>query len=86
MDESSLVDDIALRFPLPDNHLTQRFDTQSQPCAGVIHCEATYLMLSNCKGLNLFQLLSHEFPNAEFAVAVGTCKETCFRFIDSSPE
>jgi hypothetical protein len=33
MDESLLVNDVALRFPLPDNDLAEGFESETDPCA-----------------------------------------------------
>lgn len=84
--EAPLVDDVALRLPLPNYHLAQRFNTQSQPSARLIHSQAAYLMLTHCECLNLLQLLTHQFPNTELAIAVCTSQKPCFWLKDSSSQ
>ena len=45
--ETSLVDDVALTFPLPDYQLSELLDAQSQPGARRIDCNCADFVLSD---------------------------------------
>lgn len=45
--KASLVDDVALTFPLPDYQLSELLDAQSQPGAGLVDCDRANLVLPN---------------------------------------
>jgi hypothetical protein len=47
VDKSFLIDNIALRFPLPNNNLAKLLEPKADPCAGRINSERTYFTLTH---------------------------------------
>ena len=44
MGEASLVDDVALGLPLPDDQLVELFDAQGKPGAGLVDGDGAYFV------------------------------------------
>ena len=80
MSKSSLIKNVALWFPLPDDQLAQLFDAKNQPGAGVVYIDRTYFVFADGKALNWFQIFFNQTPNTEFSVGVGTGQETHVSF------
>ena len=47
MDKSFLVEDVTLRFPFPNNQLSQGLDAQGQPGAGLVDRQRADLVVSH---------------------------------------
>lgn len=82
--KSFLVENITLRFPLPNYQLSKLLYSQSQPSTRVVDCYRTNLMLSNWERLNCLQILTNEPPDAKFAISMSTGQKTHVRLKNSS--
>ena len=71
MDQTFLIEDVALGFPLPDDELPERFDAQGKPGAGFVDSDGADLAFADTEGLDFCELLLDELVDGEFAVAVG---------------
>ena len=81
-----MVDDVALRFPLPNDNLPSTLDPQGDPGAGIVDADSANLVIPDAEGLDFCEFGLDELVYAKFAIAVGCCQEPSLGVVEESFE
>ena len=86
MYESFLVDDITLRFPLPDNNLPERLQSQTDPCTWGVDSKSADFVLPNWESLYFSELLIDQLIDGELSFTISWGEESIVGIIKDSFE